>query len=157
MNTRSQIQHILDKALILVKPYQSYLLVTRENLDTLVKLVYTEFPERWESVGWMGNTVCPDSTEAKESLESWEFKDLREDQDLMAFLDLMAEPDIRDCRGIQVSILFYFSKKLPPYSLAGFNLTPHSSSLIGGRRRLYPLCVCGQRRQGGVDFIHYQF
>jgi hypothetical protein len=27
--------------------------------------------------------------------------------------------------------------KLPPYSLAGFDLTTHSSSLLGGRRRRY--------------------
>jgi hypothetical protein len=34
-------------------------------------------------------------------------------------------------------IYFFISKKLPPYTLAGFDLTTHSSSLLGGRRRLY--------------------
>jgi hypothetical protein len=33
-------------------------------------------------------------------------------------------------------IIFIF-KKLPPYTLAGFDLTTHSSSLLGIRRRRY--------------------
>jgi hypothetical protein len=31
----------------------------------------------------------------------------------------------------------FFLKKLPPYTLAGFELTTHSSSLLSGRRRRY--------------------
>jgi hypothetical protein len=32
---------------------------------------------------------------------------------------------------------FFFKKKLPPYTLAGFDLATHSSGLFGGRRRRY--------------------
>jgi hypothetical protein len=31
----------------------------------------------------------------------------------------------------------YSFKKLPPYTMAGFNLTTHRSSLICGKRRRY--------------------
>jgi hypothetical protein len=33
--------------------------------------------------------------------------------------------------------LFFSFLDLPPYTLAGFDLTTHSSSLLGGRRRRY--------------------
>jgi hypothetical protein len=36
-----------------------------------------------------------------------------------------------------VSLSFSFLLKLPPYTLAGFDLTTCSSSLLGGRRRRY--------------------
>jgi hypothetical protein len=31
--------------------------------------------------------------------------------------------------------IILFPKKLPPHTLAGFDLSPHVSSLLGGRRR----------------------
>jgi hypothetical protein len=33
--------------------------------------------------------------------------------------------------------LNFFIKMLPPYTLSGFDLTTHSSSLLGGRHRRY--------------------
>jgi hypothetical protein len=42
-----------------------------------------------------------------------------------------------------------FFQKLPPYTLAGFDLTTHSSSLLGGRRWRYHY-VCRPRRQGVI-------
>jgi hypothetical protein len=50
------------------------------------------------------------------------------------FLGFMAQ---KDHETQYFKTFFPFSKKLPPYTLAGFDLTTHRSSLLAERRRRY--------------------
>jgi hypothetical protein len=58
------------------------------------------------------------------------------DQSKVAMVQLHFKGPTRPYIGHKIGI-FFFLKKRPPYTLSGFDLSTHTSNLLGGRRRRY--------------------